>query len=178
MYAVVQTGGKQYTVQEGSKLAVEKLNGKVGDSIDLSDVLFVGGEKVTIGTPWVSGVSVNCKITGQEKEPKVIIYKYKRRKRYHKKQGHRQWLTHLEVVKIDLSAKPKKQVEVAPKVPKTQVAAPETPVKKEVKVEAKTEAKPLKKKVIVKKAAPKSAVETKTKTSKTPSKKKTTTPKK
>ena len=99
MYAVVATGGKQYKVQEGQILRVEKLPGQVGEPITFDQVLLVAdGEEVNIGTPVVDNASVSGHIVEQGKAKKIVVFKYKRRKRYRRKQGHRQQYT---AVKID-----------------------------------------------------------------------------
>lgn len=99
MYAVVATGGKQYKVVEGDILRVEKIAGEVGDQVSFDQVLMVGeGEDVRIGRPVVDGALVKGKIVEQGKNKKIIVFKFKRRKRYRRKQGHRQLFT---AVKID-----------------------------------------------------------------------------
>jgi large subunit ribosomal protein L21 len=100
MYAVVRTGGKQYKVSEGDLLKVEKLEGAVGDTVQLTEVLMVGGEKVTIGTPLVPSASVVGKIVEQGKDKKILVFKAKRRKNSSKKNGHRQHRTVLKIEKI------------------------------------------------------------------------------
>jgi large subunit ribosomal protein L21 len=101
MYAIIKTGGKQYRVSQGQTLRVEKLEGAIGDSIELSDVLLVGGEGETrIGQPLVDGVKVNAEIVEQGRAKKIIVFKKKRRKGYHKKQGHRQFFTSLKITGI------------------------------------------------------------------------------
>jgi large subunit ribosomal protein L21 len=100
MYAVIKTGGKQYRVSEGDRLRVEKLDGDVGASLDFSDVLMVGGEKVAIGTPLVKGAKVSAEIVAQGLGKKVIVFKMRRRKRYRRKNGHRQPFTELKVKSI------------------------------------------------------------------------------
>lgn len=102
MYAVVATGGKQYRVEEGETLRVEKLAGEVGDEITLEDVLLCSdGEKINIGQPKVSGASVKAEIVEQGRLKKVIVFKYKRRKRYRKKQGHKQHFTAIKIKQIE-----------------------------------------------------------------------------
>jgi large subunit ribosomal protein L21 len=101
MYAVVRTGGKQYKVSEGDLLKVEKLEGTVGETVELSEVLMVGGEKVTIGTPLVPGSSVVGKIIQQGKDKKILVFKSKRRKNSRKLNGHRQYKTVLKIEKIN-----------------------------------------------------------------------------
>jgi large subunit ribosomal protein L21 len=101
MYAIIKTGGKQYRVSEGQTLRVEKLIGEPGAAVSLDEVLLVAREgQATIGTPLVSGASVKATITGQAKAKKVLIFKKKRRKGYHKKQGHRQLYTELKITGI------------------------------------------------------------------------------
>lgn len=101
MYAIVQTGGKQYKVVEGDKLMVEKLEGKVGGKKTLSEVLAVGGQGgLKVGTPLVAGAHVETEITEQIKNKKITVFKKKRRKNYRRKQGHRQAYTLLQVKKI------------------------------------------------------------------------------
>ena len=98
MYAIIRTGGKQYQVAEGDRLRVEKLNGEVGDSVELADVLMVAdGETVKVGQPLVEGAKVSAKIVEQGKGKKIIVFKKKRRKGYRLKQGHRQLYTALEI---------------------------------------------------------------------------------
>ncbi len=101
MYAVIKTGGKQYKVSEGDLLKVEKLDGAVGDIVELKEVLMVGGEKVAIGTPLVASASVTGRIVEQGKDKKVLVFKSKRRKNSRKLNGHRQPRTILKVDKIN-----------------------------------------------------------------------------
>jgi len=101
MYAVVKTGGKQYKVSEGDLLKVEKLSGAVGDTIDLDEVLMVGGEEVKIGTPLVPNAIVKAQIVEQAKDKKILVFKSKRRKTYRKKYGHRQPITRLKITGIE-----------------------------------------------------------------------------
>ena len=100
MYAVIRTGGKQYRVSEGDRLRVEKLAGDVGASITLSDVLMVGGEKVVVGKPVVAGARVTATITAQDRAKKVIVFKFRRRKNYRRKNGHRQPYTELKITGV------------------------------------------------------------------------------
>jgi large subunit ribosomal protein L21 len=101
MYAVVRTGGKQYKVSEGDLLKVEKLEGAVGDTVELTEILMVGGDKVMIGTPLVPSASVVGKIVEQGKDKKVLVFKAKRRKNSRKLNGHRQFRTVLRIEKIN-----------------------------------------------------------------------------
>jgi len=101
MYAVIKTGGKQYKVSEGDLLKVEKLTGEVGDTIELDEVLMVGGEEVKIGTPLLPDAKVTAKIVEQGKDKKILVFKSKRRKNYRKLNGHRQPITRLQVTGIE-----------------------------------------------------------------------------
>jgi len=101
MYAVFATGGKQYRAAVGDVVRVEKLEGQVGDTITLEEVLLVGGEAgVKVGNPKVAGARLACEIVGQGRHRKIIVFKHKRRKDYRKKQGHRQYFTALRVKDI------------------------------------------------------------------------------
>lgn len=101
MLAVIKTGGKQYQVQEGDKIKVEKLEGEAGAKITFSEVLFVGDEKdVKVGTPLVSGAKVEATIVQQGRHKKVWGIKHKPKKRYKVKFGHRQTFTEVEITKI------------------------------------------------------------------------------
>ncbi|MCK5237262.1 MAG: 50S ribosomal protein L21 [Deltaproteobacteria bacterium] len=101
MYAVVKTGGKQYRVNEGDSIEVEKLSGEVGSKIEFSDVLAVGeGDGINIGTPFVEGAVVTGEVLEQGRGKKIIVFKKKRRKGYSKKQGHRQDFTSVKITKI------------------------------------------------------------------------------
>lgn len=99
MYAVVASGGKQYKVKEGEVLRVEKLAGDVGSEVSFDQVLMLSdGENVKVGKPVLEGAMVRGHIVEQDKYRKILVFKYKRRKRYRRKQGHRQTFT---AVKID-----------------------------------------------------------------------------
>lgn len=101
MYAIVRTGGKQYQVAGGDKLRVEKLEGNVGDTVELDDVLMVvDGADVQIGQPVVENAKVVAEITEQGRDKKVVVFKKKRRKGYKLKKGHRQHYTALEIKEI------------------------------------------------------------------------------
>jgi large subunit ribosomal protein L21 len=100
-YAIIQTGGKQYRVSEGDVLSVEKLAVETGKETTFSDVLLVvNGDKVTLGSPLVSGASVQAEVVDQYKDDKVVAFKFKRRKGYHRTVGHRRQLTELKITKI------------------------------------------------------------------------------
>jgi large subunit ribosomal protein L21 len=101
MLAVIKTGGKQYIVKPGQKVKIEKIEGEAGKAVTFSDVLLVENNADTqIGTPIVSGATVDAKIIKQGRGEKVIAYKYKAKKRYHRKKGHRQAFTEVEITEI------------------------------------------------------------------------------
>lgn len=101
MYAVIQTGGKQYQVSEGDRLRIEKIEGDVGSEVNFDDVRMIGGEQVKIGTPLVAGAKVSAKILAQDKAKKIIVFKFKRRKGYRRKNGHRQSFTEVQITKVN-----------------------------------------------------------------------------
>jgi large subunit ribosomal protein L21 len=101
MYAVIATGGKQYRVQPGETIRVEKLDGEAGGAITFGEVLLVAdGENVKVGTPTVAGASVSAEIVENGRGEKLIIYKYRRRKGYRRKTGHRQPFTAVKITGI------------------------------------------------------------------------------
>lgn len=101
MYAIVRTGGKQYQVACGDQVRVEKLEGNVGDNIDLNDVLMVvDGDEVKVGQPVLANAKVTAKIAEQGRAKKIIVFKKKRRKGYRLKKGHRQSFTALKIEEI------------------------------------------------------------------------------
>ena len=98
MYAVIRSGGKQYRVSQGGSVRVEKLEGEVGSSVTLADVLMIGGEgDIKIGTPTVDGAQVTGTIVDQGRGKKIRVFKMKRRKGYRRAQGHRQDYTEIRV---------------------------------------------------------------------------------
>ena len=102
MYAIIETGGKQYKVSEGDVVFVEKLDVEAGSTVTIDKVLVVGdGADVKVGAPYVEGAAVEATAVKNGKEKKIIVYKYKAKKGYHKKQGHRQPYTKLEITKIN-----------------------------------------------------------------------------
>ena len=102
MYAVIETGGKQYKVSEGDVIYIEKLDVEAGADVAFDKVLLIGeGSDVKVGAPVVDGVSVAGKVIKNDKAKKVVVYKYKPKKGYHKKQGHRQPYTKVEITKIN-----------------------------------------------------------------------------
>ncbi|MYE37899.1 MAG: 50S ribosomal protein L21 [Candidatus Spechtbacteria bacterium SB0662_bin_43] len=114
MKAVIKTGGKQYLVEKGDKIRVEKMIGEAGDVVRFDTVLLTDdGKATTIGTPLVKGAVVTGSIVEQYKEEKKIIYKMKRRKRYRVKKGHRQPKTFVEIQDVALKGKKEKEQPVA-----------------------------------------------------------------
>ena len=100
MYAVIVTGGKQYRVSEGDVIYIEKIDAQVDSTVSF-DVLLMGNDgDVKIGTPVVEGVKVEGKVVGQIRGEKIVVYKYKSKKNYRRKQGHRQPYTKVEITKI------------------------------------------------------------------------------
>lgn len=101
MYAIIATGGKQYTVSEGDEIRVEKLGLNAGDTVTFDRVLFVNNGSAVIGDPTVKGATVTGSVVCEGKGKKVIVYKYKRKTGYHKKNGHRQLFTKVKIEKIN-----------------------------------------------------------------------------
>ena len=131
MYAVLLTGGKQYRVQEGDVIYVEKLNAEVDSTIELTEVLAVSnGETLTVGAPVVEGAKVVAKVAAQGKAKKITVFKYKPKKDYRKKQGHRQPYTMVKIESLGGKAAPKKTA------PAKEVKAEAEEVKTEKKVSA------------------------------------------
>jgi large subunit ribosomal protein L21 len=98
VYAIIQTGGKQYRVEAGDTIYVEQLDGKVGDQLTLGEVLLVGGaEGVKVGAPRLAGVQVLGTVLEQGRERKIRVFKYKKRKQYRRTRGHRQAFTALRI---------------------------------------------------------------------------------
>lgn len=102
MYAIIETGGKQYRVQEGDVLRVEKLEAEAGQTVEISSILAVSKDgKLTVGAPTVDGAKAVLKVLEQGKGKKIIVFKYKSKKNYRRKQGHRQPFTKVVVEKIE-----------------------------------------------------------------------------
>lgn len=101
MYAVIETGGKQYKVQQGDVVFIEKLDAEAGSTVTFDKVLVLGGDDLKVGAPYVDGATVSASVVKQGKSKKVIVYKYKPKKGYHKKQGHRQPYTKVEITVIN-----------------------------------------------------------------------------
>ncbi len=100
MYAVIATGGKQYRVSEGDVLCIEKIEAEDGATVSFDVLLLSDGEEVRIGSPMVEGAKVEAKVLGQVRGEKIVVYKYKSKKDYHRKQGHRQPYTKIEITKV------------------------------------------------------------------------------
>lgn len=119
MYAVIETGGKQFRVAIGDKLRVENLEADAGATIELEKVLMIAdGKKVEVGAPLVDGAKVLATVVSHGRGPKIRVFKMRRRKNYRRSQGHRQGYTELEITGIgDVKAAPKKAVKAEPKGP-------------------------------------------------------------
>ncbi len=101
MYAIIKTGGKQYLVREGDVIRVEKLNAEEGSVVTFDEVLAINNdESLKVGTPTVEGAKVEAKVIKHGKGKKIIVFKYKPKKNYRKKQGHRQPYTQVQISKI------------------------------------------------------------------------------
>jgi len=105
MYAIVKTGGKQYRVAEGDVIEVEKLAGAPGDEVSLPAALFVDGDRIVAHPDHLANVKVTGEVVAHVKGPKIRIHKFKSKTGYHKRQGHRQPLTHVKVTSISASGK-------------------------------------------------------------------------
>lgn len=101
MYAIIATGGKQYKVSEGDIIKVEKLGVEAGEAVVFDQVLFVSDAEVKVGNPTVANAKVDATVVSEGKGKKVIVYKYKRKSGYHKKNGHRQSFTEVKIDKIN-----------------------------------------------------------------------------
>lgn len=101
MYAIVKAGGKQYRVEPGKVIKIEKVDGNIGESVVFKEVLLVeNGEKIRIGRPYLEGAQVKGTILAQGRNKKVVVFKFRRRKRYRKKIGHRQYFTAIKIEEI------------------------------------------------------------------------------
>lgn len=101
MYAIIETGGKQVKIEEGQEIMVELLEGEAGETVTFDKVLFVGGDDTKVGTPYVEGATVTGKIEEHGRGQKIIVFKYKPKKNYRRKQGHRQPYTKVTIEKIN-----------------------------------------------------------------------------
>lgn len=173
MYAVIKTGGKQYRVQAGDSLSVEKLDVETGEMFNFDQVLLIeDGDKVVVGTPFIENAVVRAEVVENYKDDKVLVFKKKRRKQYRRTRGHRQPLTMVRVERIiaDVQLVPAEELKVVKAEPK---AVPEekplpaaAPAEKAPRKKAVKEAKPKKpaseaKPDAKKKAAPKTAAKPK-----------------
>ena len=149
MYAIIETGGKQYKVQNGDQVKVEKLSAEAGNTVVFDKVLACGeGSDIKVGTPYLEGLTVEGEVVESGKGDKVIIFKYKAKKDYRKKQGHRQPYTLVEITSVaGVKAEPKKEepaeapVEEAAEAPAEEAVeevaevAEEKPIEKMLKAE-------------------------------------------
>jgi large subunit ribosomal protein L21 len=104
MYAVIRTGGKQYRVAEGQWVDVEKLPHEVGADVEFDEVLLIGdGDATTVGRPLVTGAKVTGKVVLQDREKKIVVFKYRRRKNYRLRRGHRQYFTRVQITGVQTS---------------------------------------------------------------------------
>ncbi|TCN15438.1 large subunit ribosomal protein L21 [Bacillus sp. BK006] len=101
MYAIIETGGKQIKVEAGQAIYVEKLAGEQGETVTFDKVLFVGGDSVKVGAPFVEGATVTAKVEKQGRAKKITVFKYKAKKNYRRKQGHRQPYTKVVIDAIN-----------------------------------------------------------------------------
>ena len=101
MYAIIETGGKQIRVEAGQAIYIEKLNAGEGDTVTFDKVLFVGGDDVKVGSPLVDGATVTAKVEKQGRAKKLVVFKYKAKKNYRRKQGHRQPYTKVVIDTIN-----------------------------------------------------------------------------
>ncbi len=154
MYAVLMTGGKQYRVEAGSTLVVEKVGGEPGSSVTFDRILLVGdGDAVTVGSPMVAGASVSATVLGEALGPKIVVFKFKQKVKYRRRTGHRQHLTRLRIDSISADGK---TVRAEPPEPPAarKAAAPGKARRRAAKVEA---TKPTRKRAATKAEAPATA---------------------
>lgn len=171
MYAIIQSGNRQYRAEAGKYLRVEKLDRKLGEEFEVNDVLFVGGENAQVGSPLVKGALVKVVVTQQTRGPKVLVFKKKRRHGFRRLNGHRQPFTELFVVSISANGAtakadtkpvvvdPAKKAERLAKQQEAWKATPKT--ERKAKKEAKVAKKVTTKKKVAKKAAAKKTVKKK-----------------
>jgi large subunit ribosomal protein L21 len=100
MYAIIETGGKQYKVEKGNKVRVEKLDAEAGSEVSFDAMLTASGKTIKVGKPVVKGVKVTAKVLEHNKDKKIIVFKYKAKKNYRRKQGHRQPYSVIEILSI------------------------------------------------------------------------------
>jgi len=105
MYAVIETGGTQFTVEEGTLVRIPQIPGTVGDKVTLEKVLLIADDaEPKVGTPYLENATVEAELTAQDKDKKIVIHKYKKRTGYHRTKGHRQPFTELKILKINAPA--------------------------------------------------------------------------
>ena len=164
MLAVIKTGGKQYAVKAGQILKVEKLDGKKGDSISFDNVLAVtDSSNHTIGNPLIKGASVEAKILDQIRDKKIIVFKKRRRKNSKSTQGHRQYLTVLQIESIMSSGKKSMALKKEIKVKKVDTKSKTLEKEESKKIEKKIEKKASPKKKVAKKTTSKKIIKKKSK---------------
>ena len=193
MYAIIRAGGKQYKVQPGDVVKVEKLKNELGEELEVTEVLAIGGDKTYLGEPLVKDAKVNVVVTNQDRAPKVIVFKKKRRQGYRRMQGHRQLYTELfvksivspegQVAETDKKAQvfdPMKKIERLEQIEAERIEAAEAkkagekkPAKKKAAKKKTAAKKTAKKKTAKKAAAKKKTAKKKTAAKKTTTKKKT-----
>ena len=170
MYAIVEIAGQQYKVEKDQQIFVHRLEGEEGSKVSFDNVLLTAdGDKIEVGAPAIKDISVLGKILEHVKGDKVIVFKKKRRKGYKKRNGHRQYLTKIEITGFGkggaTKAAPKKaeatKVEEAPKAKATEAKAPKAAPKKAAAPKAEAKKAPAKAKPAAKKAAPKKAADKK-----------------
>ena len=167
MLAVIKTGGKQYAVKAGQILKVEKLDGKKGDSVSFDNVLAVtDSSNHTIGDPLIKGASVEAKILEQIRDKKIIVFKKRRRKNSQSTQGHRQYLTVLQIESIMSSGKKSMALKKEIKVKKVDTKSKTLEKKESKKIEKKVEKKAAPKKKVAKKTTTKKIIKKKSKSKK------------
>ena len=165
MYAIIKSGGKQYKVEPGMVIKVEKLDAEVGSEVAFEALLTSDGKKVAVGDPILKDVAVKGKVLAQDKAKKVIVFKYKPKKDYRKKQGHRQPYTKIEIVQVGTeTAKAKPAAAKKDSVAKTaeKSAAEKKPAAKKTAEKPAAEKKPAAKKTAEKPAAEKKPAAKKT----------------
>ena len=167
MLAVIKTGGKQYAVKAGQILKVEKLDGKKGDSVSFDNVLAVtDSSNHTIGNPLIKGASVEAKILDQIRDKKIIVFKKRRRKNSQSTQGHRQYLTVLQIESIISSGKKSIALKKEIKVKKVDTKSKTLEKEESKKIEKKIEKKAAPKKKVAKKTTTKKIIKKKSKSKK------------
>ena len=162
MYAIIQSGGKQYRIQKGDFLDVEYMEGEAGHKVGFDDVLLVhDNERTYLGTPLLDQVRVSATITEQGRQEKVVVFKFKRRKMYRRKRGHRQLFTRVQIDGISLpdkkESKPVSTRKVSKKVKSSPVVVTEKP-KDSMKSARKVAKKTVAKKTVAKKTVAKKTV--------------------